>query len=82
MTKHLKRILVLLLGVVFILIGLAGLVLPIIQGWFFLLLGLLTLSIYSPKLREWIDKKTKPYPHLNAIIERAEGWIVRIIGRP
>jgi len=80
MHRHVKRVLVLLLGIFFIVLGLIGLILPILQGWLFLLIGLLLLSLYSPALREWIDRQTKPYPKINKAVERAEAWIVRRIG--
>lgn len=82
MKKHLKRVLVLTLACVSILIGLAGLVLPILQGWFFLILGVLLLSLYSPKIRAWLDRHTVRYPHLHKFVRRAEGWVVRVFGAP
>ena len=82
MYKHTKRILVLSLGVIFIVLGLVGLVLPFLQGFLFIAIGLLLLSLYSPTVRRWVDKHTKKYPKLHATVEKVEGWIVGIIGRP
>lgn len=80
--KKLKRVLVITLGIFFIFVGLAGLVLPIIQGWFFLLLGGLLLSMYSPSLRAFIDRHTVKYPKIHAFVGKAERWTERVFGAP
>ena len=82
MQKHIKRTFVIIAGVFFILLGLVGLVLPILQGVLFLAIGLLLLSLYSPTLRAWIDKHTVRFPRLHKIVQDVEEWVVRIIGRP
>jgi len=82
MRKHTKRILVLSLGVIFVVLGLVGLVLPFLQGFLFIAVGLLLLSLYSPTIRDWMDKHTKRYPTLHTMVQKVEGWIVGIIGRP
>ncbi len=82
MNKEIKRVLVIILAVLCILLGLAGLVLPFLQGFLFLALGLLLLSLYSPSLRAWIDKNTVRYPKLHQAVLKVEGWVVKIIGRP
>jgi hypothetical protein len=43
---------------------------------------LLLFSLYSPRLRRWLDQHTVRYPHLHRTIERANAWIVRIFGAP
>lgn len=80
--KKLKRILVISLGIFFILVGLAGLVLPILQGWFFLVLGGLLLSMYSPGLRAFMDRHTVKYPKIHAFVAKAQGWTERVFGAP
>jgi uncharacterized protein len=82
MKKKFKRIVVITLGVFFLLLGLAGLVLPILQGWLFIAIGLLLLSMYSPKLRGWIHERTVKYPTLHAFVDKAEAWVVRVFGAP
>jgi uncharacterized membrane protein YbaN (DUF454 family) len=82
MKKHFKRVAILTLAVMFILLGLIGLVLPFLQGFLFLAIGLLFLSFYSPKLRAWMDKYTVRYPRLHQAVLRVEGWVISIIGRP
>jgi uncharacterized membrane protein YbaN (DUF454 family) len=80
--RQLKRIVVITLGVIFILLGLAGLVLPILQGWLFLAIGALLLSIYSPTLRGWMNTHTVKYPKIHKFVGRAQSWVERVFGAP
>lgn len=80
--KQLKKILVLAVATVFFALGLAGLVLPVLQGWFFLAISALLFSMYSPTLRAFIDRHTVKYPKLHAFVERAQGWTTRVFGAP
>ncbi len=82
MSRHFKRIAILTLGVLFVLLGIIGLVLPFLQGFLFLFIGILLLSLYMPSLREWIERRTKPYPKVYAFVVKADQWIEKIIGRP
>jgi uncharacterized protein len=82
MKKKFKRILVISLGIFFLLLGVVGLVLPVLQGWLFIAIGLLLLSMYSPRLRAWIDTHTVKYPKLHAFVKKAEDWVVRVVGAP
>ncbi len=82
MHAQIKRILILALGIVFIALGIVGLALPFLQGFLFLAIGILLLSLYSPTLRAWVDRRSKPYPKVHAVVLKAEGWILRVIGRP
>lgn len=80
--KKLKKYFIITLGVLFIIVGLAGLVLPVLQGWFFLAIGALLLSMYSPGIRTWMDRHTARYPKLHAFVERAQGWTTKVFGAP
>ena len=80
--KHFKRIAILILAILFLILGVIGLVLPFLQGFLFIAIGLLLLSLYSPALRAWLDKHTVRYPKLHHIVLKAEDWVVSIIGRP
>jgi uncharacterized membrane protein YbaN (DUF454 family) len=82
MHKNIKRIAIVTVGTIFVLLGLAGLVLPFLQGLLFLVIGFILLSLSSPSVREWMEQHTRKRPKLHAIVERVEAWIVRIIGRP
>ena len=82
MQRQLKRVFVLAVALVFIVLGLAGLVLPFLQGFLFLAIGILLLSLYSPSVREWMDRHTVKYPKLHRLVLKAEGWVTGIIGKP
>jgi uncharacterized protein len=58
-----RRIVRISLGVVLILLGIPGLVLPVLQGWLFLALGALLLSVdltFFDRLVRWIEEKVPP----------------------
>ena len=82
MKKKIKRVAVLIVGIAFVILGLAGLVLPFLQGLLFLAIGVLILSFFSPTLRTWMDKHTVKWPKLHQAVLAAEGWMIRVIGRP
>ena len=80
MKKHAKRVLVLTVAIIFIILGLAGTVLPFLQGFLFIAIGLMLLSFYSPKIRLFIEKHTEKYPRLFSVVKKVEGWFIKIIG--
>lgn len=80
--KELKRILVLTLATAFLLLGLAGLVLPVLQGWLFLAISAILFSMYSPSMRAWMDKHTVRYPKLHRVISKAQDWTTKVFGAP
>lgn len=67
-------------GVAFILFGVAGLVLPFLQGILFLVIGVLILSAYSPKIKGLVERFAYRHPPVRGIILKAERFIVRIFG--
>lgn len=80
MKYHAKKILVFALAVIFIALGLVGLALPFLQGFLFLAIGVLLLSMYSPTVRQWLDARTVRYPKIHAVILKVESWFKRILG--
>ena len=81
MNREVKRILVIVAGIVFIVLGLVGLALPFLQGFLFLLIGLILLSISSTRVRVCLRVHTVRYPKVHAALEKMEVWVVRIIGK-
>ena len=67
-------------GVFFILFGLVGLVLPFLQGLLFLAIGIILLSLWSPRIREFMDRNTIKYQKVHKVIHDVEEWVVRRIG--
>jgi len=80
MRKKMKRGFVMAGGVVFLALGIIGLVLPFLQGILFLAIGLILLSLVSPKVRAFLDVHTIRYPHIHRAILQVEGWVVRLVG--
>jgi hypothetical protein len=59
----------------FILLGLPGLFLPILQGWLFLALGALLLSVDIPffkRLVRWIENR---FPRVRSTVERVRNFL-------
>ncbi len=84
MTQTLKRGLVLFAGWSFILLGIAGLFLPVLQGVLFLLIGLIILSSEYVWAHHLLNKLRLRFPKLGAVAERASekatAWLHRIHG--
>jgi uncharacterized membrane protein YbaN (DUF454 family) len=70
--KNTKRILVLIVAVLFLILGVAGLVLPFLQGILFLAIGFVLLSMLSPTVQEKIERQTRKYPKVHAIVLKVE----------
>ena len=85
MARLAKRIAILALGWVFILFGIVGLFLPILQGILFLLIGLALLSIESVTARRLLERLRARYPGLSEKFDlaeqRATRWWMRITRR-
>jgi len=80
-----KRIVVLALGWMFILLGLAGLFLPVLQGVLFLFIGLIILSTEYVWAHHLLRRLRERFPglakHADHAKERAHAWLQRISGR-
>ena len=81
MNKEFKRFLVVVAAFAFLVLGLLGLALPFIQGFLFLGIGLILLSISSPRFRAWAIVHTVRYPRIHTALEKLEKWILGIIGK-
>ncbi len=81
MKARMKRIGVIVVGWSFILLGIAGLFLPILQGVLFLLIGLLILSTEYVWAHHLVQKLRARFPklavHLDQAKVRAERWVRR-----
>src|SRR5512146_288541 len=80
-----KRIGVLLLGWGFVLLGIAGLFLPVLQGILFLLIGLFILSSEYVWAHRLLGKLKARFPKIatqfETAKEKAEAWISRAVHR-
>jgi uncharacterized protein len=86
LTSYSKRILVLIAGWSFILLGIVGLFLPVLQGALFLLVGLIILSSEYVWAHRLLSKLRERFPKLgrtaDRAAEKATAWLRRISGQP
>ncbi len=80
MKRNIKKTAFFAAGVFFLPLGILGLALPFLQGFLFIAIGLIFLSISSPRARSWIESHTTRYPNVHAVMGRIEKWIVGIVG--
>ena len=80
MHKETKRVFVAAAGVGSLGLGVLGLALPFLQGFLFLAIGFVLISISSPRFRAWAITHTVRYPKIHAALEKMEKWILGIIG--
>ncbi|MEK7612874.1 MAG: hypothetical protein AAB449_01875 [Patescibacteria group bacterium] len=80
MIKHFKRTALLIVGVLFLILGVVGLALPFLQGFLFLIVGFLLVSICIPQVREWSVVHTRKYPKLHETVEKIDAWLRNVIG--
>lgn len=80
MKYHVKKISTQTLGLLFIMLGVAGLILPILNGTIFLLAGLFLLSVYSPWAKKQLDRIGSLHPKLGHVVIRVERFLGRIFG--
>lgn len=70
MMTHVKRAIRIALGSIFLVLGLAGLVLPVLQGWLFLGLAVVTLSQDIRILANLEAKIISRFPKVGQVSER------------
>jgi uncharacterized protein len=71
-----KRILRYITGIFFLILGVIGLFLPILQGILFIIIGLIILAPESKFIRNILDKLEKKFP---IIFEKAREILKKII---
>jgi uncharacterized protein len=80
-----KRVTLLVVGWAFILLGIAGLFLPVLQGILFLLIGLFILSSEYVWAHKLLHKLKQRFPRIAEQFEnakaRAEAWMNRMSKR-
>ena len=86
MNRHAKRILILIVGWAFILLGIVGLFLPILQGVLFLMIGLVILSTEYVWAHHLLTRIKERFPKLGRLAdqaaEKAKAWLQRLTGQP
>lgn len=78
--RHTKRISLRILGVICLLAGIAGLVLPLLQGFLLIILGLVLISVSTPSVKHYIESWTHRHPKSKSAHMRLEKFILGIVG--
>lgn len=85
MNQRIKRVAVLIVGWAFILLGIAGLFLPILQGVLFLFIGLIILSSEYVWAHRLLQRLRVRFPgmarHADQASARASAWLRRLGGK-
>jgi uncharacterized membrane protein YbaN (DUF454 family) len=85
MNAYAKRVLILIVGWGFILLGIAGLFLPILQGVLFLVVGLIILSSEYVWAHHLLARLRKHFPRISRVADeaalKAGGWLRRLSGQ-
>jgi uncharacterized protein len=79
--KHLHRITLVSIGWLFLLLGVAGLFLPFLQGILFIFVGLLLLSAQSSYIHTHVGRARSRFPKLHRQLERLEAKYPRLFKR-
>jgi uncharacterized membrane protein YbaN (DUF454 family) len=78
------RLILLIFGWGFVVLGVLGLFLPILQGILFLLIGMFLLAQVSPRVRLLRQRLRRRFPRAAGIFDKAEKmaahWLARIVG--
>jgi uncharacterized membrane protein YbaN (DUF454 family) len=80
MIKQTKRVVILLIAVLCVIVGLFGLILPLIPGIAFFMLALVIFSLFFPIVGEKMHYHTRHYPKLQTMIVRMREWVARVVG--
>lgn len=82
MKLQIKRILIIIVGWAFILLGIVGLFLPILQGILFILVGLIILSTEYVWAHHLLTRLKQRFPRLGRTADQAtevaKGWLQRL----
>ena len=75
-----KRIALIVTGWIFILLGIVGLFLPVLQGILFLLVGLVILSAEYHWARKLLERLHNRFPRLDTVIKTAHEKAAKVMG--
>jgi uncharacterized membrane protein YbaN (DUF454 family) len=78
MKRNLRRVINVTIGVLFLLLGVAGLVLPILNGLIFLIAGFIIISFESPTVEKKLFHITRKNGHIHAWHMKLDKWLRKI----
>lgn len=62
------------------LLGVAGIFLPVLNGIIFLIAGLLLLSLYSPWAKDLLNRLGKTHPQAEKVVARVDQFVRKYVG--
>ena len=62
--NHYLRVILIFIGTVFLVFGIIGLFLPVLQGILFIVIGIYILSLTSLTFKNWADHHMGKYPRV------------------
>lgn len=74
MRRYARRFLRVTLGIAFLLLGVAGLALPVLQGILFLFIGVVLLAPDVPMFRRLLTRLEKRFPTIAKRARRSRWW--------
>jgi uncharacterized membrane protein YbaN (DUF454 family) len=82
MNRHAKRVLILIVGWGFIVLGIVGLFLPVLQGFLFILVGLIVLSSEYVWAHQLLTRLRQRFPKIGRTADQASAkaaaWLRRL----
>ncbi len=72
MNKATKQVIVTIIGYLFLLLGVIGAILPVLQGWLFFLIGLTLLARTTPWAKRLLHKLRERFPKL---AKKTDEWL-------
>ena len=75
------RLIMLCMGYFFMLLGVLGLFLPVLQGFLFLFVGLIILARHAPWAGRCLDWIRRRHPRFGDVIDKSEAFADHVIGK-
>ena len=74
-----RRAFLISLGIVLLLIGFAGIFIPVLPGSLFTIPGLVLLSIYSPTMYKSLQRRVQKSPRIQSGVDRVRNWLINLV---
>ena len=73
--NHYLRAVLMFTGIAFLILGIIGLFLPILQGIIFIIIGIYILSLTSLTFKSWVDHHMGKYPRVKHVYDKHSGRV-------
>ena len=78
MRKIIKRTTYIALAIILIAVGILGIILPVLNGTIFLLLGFILLSFESPFIHSHLQRIAAKNDTVNSLYKKLDNWMRKI----